>query len=154
MYLSYKELEALCCSLQWQKNSKLRTSEGITEECYFCFKVFSYTEAGHRKRFEQCVIILNKGMLLAVNPARYREEAFPPVSTSQLNALTDEKEVQSSGLDLFCVRSFADNYLSFLGHAPPQYLATDYVTPSCGHSPVSDGEFIYLYDHTLKTLDC
>ena len=31
-----------------------RTSEGITEECYFCFKVFSYTEAGHRKRFEQC----------------------------------------------------------------------------------------------------
>ena len=54
MYLPYKELKRYIAVFSGRKAVKLRTSEGITEECYFCFKVFSYTEAGHRKRFEQC----------------------------------------------------------------------------------------------------
>ena len=91
MYLSYKELKRYIAVFSGRKAVKLRTSEGITEECYFCFKVFSYTEAGHRKRFEQCDYTKQE-YAARRESARIVKEAFSTGSASQLNALTDEKE--------------------------------------------------------------
>ena len=101
MYLSYKELKRYIAVFSGRKAVKLRTSEGITEECYFCFKVFSYTEAGHRKRFEQCDYTKQE-YAARRESARIVKEAFSTGSASQLNALTDEKEVQSSGWLFVC----------------------------------------------------
>ena len=101
MYLPYKGLKRYIAVFSGRKAVKLRTSEGITEECYFCFKVFSYTEAGHRKRFEQCDYTKQE-YAARRESARIVKEAFSTGSASQLNALTDEKEVQGSGWLFVC----------------------------------------------------
>ena len=101
MYLPYKELKRYIAVFSGRKAVKLRTSEGITEECYFCFKVFSYTETGHRKRFEQCDYTKQE-YAARRESARIVKEAFSTGSASQLNALTDEKEVQGSGWLFVC----------------------------------------------------
>ena len=126
MYLSYKELKRYIAVFSGRKAVKLRTSEGITEECYFCFKVFSYTEAGHRKRFEQCDYTKQE-YAARRESARIVKEAFSTGSASQLNALTDEKEVQSSGW-LFVCAPLEQLQRILSAMLPRQYLVTDYVT--------------------------
>ena len=126
MYLSYKELKRYIAVFSGRKAVKLRTSEGITEECYFCFKVFSYTEAGHRKRFEQCDYTKQE-YAARRESARIVKEAFSTGSASQLNALTDEKEVQGSGW-LFVCAPLEQLQRILSAMLPRQYLVTDYVT--------------------------
>lgn len=63
--------------------------------------MFSYTEAGHRKRFEQCDYTKQE-YAARRESARIVKEAFSTGSASQLNALTDEKEVQGSGWLFVC----------------------------------------------------
>ena len=133
MYLPYKELKRYIAVFSGRKAVKLRTSEGITEECYFCFKVFSYTEAGHRKRFEQCDYTKQE-YAARRESARIVKEAFSTGSASQLNALTDEKEVQGSGW------LFGATSAHLVCHAPPPISGNGLRNPSCcGYSPASDG---------------
>ena len=144
MYLSYKELKRYIAVFSGRKAVKLRTSEGITEECYFCFKVFSYTEAGHRKRFEQCDYTKQE-YAARRESARIVKEAFSTGSASQLNALTDEKEVQSSGW-LFVCAPLEQLQRILSAMLPRQYLVTDYVTHRAAVIPQCQmEEFIYLY---------
>ena len=145
MYLSYKELKRYIAVFSGRKAVKLRTSEGITEECYFCFKVFSYTEAGHRKRFEQCDYTKQE-YAARRESARIVKEAFSTGSASQLNALTDEKEVQSSGW-LFVCAPLEQLQRILSAMLPRQYLVTDYVTHRAAVIPQCQmEEFIYLYE--------
>ena len=54
LYLSNKELKRYISVFSGRKAVRFRTLSGSVEEEFFCFKVFSYTAADHRKRFEQC----------------------------------------------------------------------------------------------------
>ena len=145
MYLPYKELKRYIAVFSGRKAVKLRTSEGITEECYFCFKVFSYTEAGHRKRFEQCDYTKQE-YAARRESARIVKEAFSTGSASQLNALTDEKEVQGSGW-LFVCAPLEQLQRILSAMLPRQYLVTDYVTHRAAVIPQRQmEEFIYLYE--------
>lgn len=101
------------------------------------FKVFSYTEAGHRKRFEQCDYTKQE-YAARRESARIVKEAFSTGSASQLNALTDEKEVQSSGWLFVCAP--LEQLQRILSPCSPPISGNGLRYPSCcGHSPVSDG---------------
>lgn len=85
-------------------------------------------------------------MLLAVKSARIVKEAFSTGSASQLNALTDEKEVQGSGW-LFVCAPLEQLQRILSAMLPRQYLVTDYVTHRAAVIPQCQmEEFIYLYE--------
>lgn len=145
LHLSYKELKRYIAIFSGRKAVKLRTPEGVAEECYFCFKVFSYTEAGHRKRFERCAYTKEE-YTARRESVRIVKEAFSAGSASQFNVLTDEKEVEGSGWLFVCAP--LDQLQRILGAMlPRQYLVTDYVTHRPAVIPSRQmEEFIYLYE--------
>ena len=99
----------------------------------------------HRKRFEQCDYTKQE-YTLRCESVRAVKEAFSTGSVSQLNALTDEKEVQGSGWLFVCAP--LDQLQRILSAMlPRQYLVTDYVTHRAAVIPQRQmEEFIYLYE--------
>ena len=124
---------------------RFRTLSGSVEEEFFCFKVFSYTAADHRKRFEQCAYTKEE-YTARRDSARVVKEAFATGSTQKLNTLTDEKEIAGNGWLFVCAPlDQLERILSAM--LPRQYLVTDYNTHRAAVIPQSQmEEFIYLYE--------
>mgnify|MGYP001542385528 FL=1 len=101
LYLSNKELKRYISVFSGRKAVRLRTLSGSVEEEFFCFKVFSYTAADHRKRFEQCAYTKEE-YTARRDSARVVKEAFATGSTQKLNTLTDEKEIAGNGWLFVC----------------------------------------------------
>lgn len=79
----------------------INTRSGMKEERYFCFKVFSYTSADHKRRFERCPY--SKEEYAARRESAFAvKEAFATGSVQKLNALTDEKEITGDGYLFVC----------------------------------------------------
>ena len=145
LYLSNKELKRYISVFSGRKAVKIRTSSGKTEERFFCFKVFSYTTADHRKRFEQCTYT-KEAYIARRDAARAVKEAFVTGSTEKLNTLTDEKEVAGNGW-LFVCAPLDQLKLILSAMLPRQYLVTDYNTHRAAVIPQRQmEEFIYLYE--------
>ena len=155
MCLSYKELKRYIAVFSGRKSVRLRSPEGVSEDRYFCFKVFSYTEAGHRKRFEQCDYTRQE-YTAHRDSARIVKEAFSTDSASRFNALMDEKEVEGSGW-LFVCAPLEQLQCILSAMLPRQYLVTDYATHRAAAIPQRQmEEFIYLYEsmpYNIELLD-
>ena len=54
MFLRNRELKRYIEIFTGRRAVMINTRSGIKEERYFCFKVFSYTSADHKRRFERC----------------------------------------------------------------------------------------------------
>ena len=54
LFLHNKELKRYIEIFTGKKSVMIKTSSGSKEERHFCFKVFSYTTADHKRRFEHC----------------------------------------------------------------------------------------------------
>ena len=145
LFLYNKELKRYIEIFTGRKAVKIKTQSGDEEERHFCFKVFSYTTADHKKRFEQCSYskeeyVNRRESALAV------KEAFATGSAQELNALTDEKEITGDGY-LFVCAPLEELNLILVNMLPRQYLATNY--KSYGPAVIPDRqmeEFIYLYE--------
>ena len=126
LYLSNKELKRYISVFSGRKAVRFRTLSGSVEEEFFCFKVFSYTAADHRKRFEQCAYTKEE-YTARRDSARVVKEAFATGSTQKLNTLTDEKEIAGNGWLFVCAPlDQLERILSAM--LPRQYLVTDYNT--------------------------
>ena len=145
LYLSNKELKRYISVFGGRKAVRFRTLSGSIEEEFFCFKVFSYTTADHRKRFEQCAYTKEE-YTARRDSARVVKEAFATGSTQKLNTLTDEKEIAGNGWLFVCAPlDQLERILSAM--VPRQYLVTDYNTHRAAVIPQSQmEEFIYLYE--------
>jgi hypothetical protein len=145
LYLSNKELKRYISVFSGRKAVRFRTLSGSVEEEFFCFKVFSYTAADHRKRFEQCAYTKEE-YTARRDSARVVKEAFATGSTQKLNTLTDEKEIAGNGWLFVCAPlDQLERILSAM--LPRQYLVTDYNTHRAAVIPQSQmEEFIYLYE--------
>lgn len=145
LYLSNKELKRYISVFSGRKAVRFRTLSGSVEEEFFCFKVFSYTAADHRKRFEQCAYTKEE-YTARRDSARVVKEAFATGSTQKLNTLTDEKEIAGNGWLFVCAPlDQLERILSAM--LPRQYLVTDYNTHRATVIPQSQmEEFIYLYE--------
>ncbi|WP_455664158.1 transcriptional regulator [Phocaeicola sp.] len=145
LFLHNKELKHYLEIFTGKKTVIVKTRSGVEEEMRFCFKVFSYTTADHKKRFEQCpyskeAYAVRRESALAV------KEAFTTGSTQKLNALTDEKEIIGDGY-LFVCAPLEDLNLVLVNTFPRQYLATNYKSYSAAVIPHRQmEEFIYLYE--------
>ena len=145
LYLSNKELKRYIGVFTGRKAVRFRTPSGSVEERYFCFKVFSYTAADHKKRFEQCDYTKGE-YTVRRDSARVVKEAFATDSVRKLNALTDEKEIAGSGW-LFVCAPLHQLELILSAMLPRQYLVTDYNTHRSAVIPQRQmEEFIYLYE--------
>ncbi|WP_455664443.1 transcriptional regulator [Phocaeicola sp.] len=145
LYLTNKEMKRYIGVFSGRKAVKFRTSSGVIEERYFCFKVFSYTEADHKKRFEQCDYTKEE-YIARRDSVRAVKEAFATDSARKLNDLTDEKEVAGNGW-LFVCASLDQLELILSAMLPRQYLVTDYNTHRAAVIPQRQmEEFIYLYE--------
>ena len=145
LYLPNKELKRYIGVFSGRKSVKLRKPSGEAEERYFCFKVFSYTSADHRKRFEQCAYTKEE-YTARRDSARVVKEAFATGSARKLNALTDEKEIEGNGW-LFVCAPLDQLELILSAMFPRQYLVTDYNTHRAAVIPQRQmEEFIYLYE--------
>ncbi|WP_455669282.1 transcriptional regulator [Phocaeicola sp.] len=145
LYLTNKEMKRYIGVFSGRKAVKFRTSSGVIEERYFCFKVFSYTEADHKKRFEQCDYTKEE-YIARRDSVRAVKEAFATDSARKLNALTDDKEVAGSGW-LFVCAPLDQLELILSAMLPRQYLVTDYNTHRAALIPQHQmEEFIYLYE--------
>lgn len=145
LYLPNRELKRYISVFSGRKGVKIRTSLGIAEERYFCFKVFSYTATDHKKRFEQCAYTRQE-YADRRDSVRALKEAFATDSAFSLNALTDEKEVAGSGW-LFVCAPLDQLELILSVMVPRQYLVTDYNTHRAAVIPQRQmEEFIYLYE--------
>ena len=145
LYLSNKELKRYVAVFSGRKAVRLRTPSGDAEESYFCFKVFSYTEADHEKRFEQCAYTKQE-YTARRDSVRVVKEAFATDSAGKLNALTDEKEIAGSGWLFVCAPLDQLNLILSV-MLPRQYLVTDYNTHRAAVIPGRQmEEFIYLYE--------
>ena len=123
LYLSNKELKRYISVFSGRKAVRFRTLSGSVEEEFFCFKVFSYTAADHRKRFEQCAYTKEE-YTARRDSARVVKEAFATGSTQKLNTLTDEKEIAGNGWLFVCAPlDQLERILSAM--LPRQYLVTD-----------------------------
>ena len=101
----------------------INTRSGMKEERYFCFKVFSYTSADHKRRFERCPY--SKEEYAARRESAFAvKEAFATGSVQKLNALTDEKEITGDGYLFVCAPLDKLN-LILANLFPRQYLAKD-----------------------------
>ena len=54
MFLRNRELKRYIEIFTGRRAVMINTRSGMKEERYFCFKVFSYTSADHKRRFERC----------------------------------------------------------------------------------------------------
>lgn len=145
LYLSNKELKRYIAVFSGKKAVRFRTPSGGTEEKHFCFKIFSYTTADHRKRFEQCAYTKEE-YAARRHSARVVKEAFATGSAQELNALTDEKEVAGNGW-LFVCAPLGQLELILSAMLPRQYLVTDRNTRRAAVIPQCQmEEFIYLYE--------
>ena len=69
----------------------INTRSGMKEERYFCFKVFSYTSADHKRRFERCPY--SKEEYAARRESAFAvKEAFATGSVQKLNALAEKPD--------------------------------------------------------------
>ena len=92
MFLRNRELKRYIEIFTGRRAVMINTRSGIKEERYFCFKVFSYTSADHKRRFERCPY--SKEEYAARRESAFAvKEAFATGSVQKLNALTDEKEI-------------------------------------------------------------
>lgn len=145
LFLRNKELKRYIEIFTGRKTVMIKTRSGAEEERRFYFKVFSYTTADHKKRFEQCCYNKEeyadrRESALAV------KEAFATGSTQKLNALTDAKEVIGDGY-LFVCAPLEDLNLILVNMLPRQYLATNYKSYGAAVIPHREmEEFIYLYE--------
>ena len=145
LFLHNKELKRYIEIFTGKKTVIVKTQSGVEEERRFCFKVFSYTTADHKKRFEQCpynkeAYAERRESALAVR------EAFATGSTQKLNALTNEKEIIGDGY-LFVCAPLEELNLILVNMTPRQYLATNYKSYSAAVIPHRQmEEFIYLYE--------
>jgi transcription antitermination factor NusG len=145
LFLHNKELKRYIEIFTGKKTVIVKTRSGIEEERRFCFKVFSYTTADHKKRFEKCpynkeAYAERRESALAVR------EAFATGSTQKLNALTNEKEIMGDGY-LFVCAPLEELNLVLVNMTPRQYLATNYKSYSAAVIPHRQmEEFIYLYE--------
>lgn len=145
LFLYNKELKRYIEIFTGKKTIKVKTMSGTEEERRFCFKVFAYTTADHKKRFERCgyskeEYALRRESALAV------KEAFATGSAQQLNALTNEKEIIGDGY-LFVCAPLEELNLVLVNLFPRQYLVTNY--KSYGAAVIPDKqmeEFIYMYE--------
>ena len=127
LYLSNKELKRYISVFSGRKAVRFRTLSGSVEEEFFCFKVFSYTAADRRKRFEQCAYTKEE-YTARRDSARVVKEAFATGSTQKLNTLTDEKEIAGNGWLFVCAP--LDQLERILSAMPQSQME----------------EFIYLYE--------
>ena len=145
LFLHNKELKRYIEIFTGKKTVIVKTQSGVEEERRFCFKVFSYTTADHKKRFEKCpynkeAYAERRESALAVR------EAFATGSTQKLNALTNEKEIIGDGY-LFVCAPLEELNLILVNMTPRQYLATNYKSYSAAVIPHRQmEEFIYLYE--------
>ena len=144
LFLSNKELKRYVEVFTGRKTVAIETLSGTKEEKRFCFKVFSYTTADHKKRFDCSYskeeYIRRRESALAVR------EAFATGSAEKLNALTDEKEITGDGY-LFVCAPLEDLNLILVNMFPRQYLATNYKSYGAAVIPGKQmEEFIYLYE--------
>jgi len=145
LFLHNKELKRYIEIFTGKKTVIVKTRSGVEEERRFCFKVFSYTTADHKKRFEKCpyskeAYVERRESALAVR------EAFATGSTQKLNALTNEKEIIGDGY-LFVCAPLEELNLILVNMTPRQYLATNYKSYSAAVIPHRQmEEFIYLYE--------
>ncbi len=145
LFLHNKELKRYIEIFTGRKPVMVKTSpEAQAEERRFCFKVFSYTTADHKKRFEQCPYNKEEYQHRRTSALAVRE-AFATGSTQLLNALTNEKEIIGDGY-LFVCAPLEELNLVLVNLLPRQYLVTNYK----GYGPVviphrEMEEFIYLY---------
>ena len=137
LYLSNKELKRYISVFSGRKAVRFRTLSGSVEEEFFCFKVFSYTAADHRKRFEQCAYTKEE-YTARRDSARVVKEAFATGSTQKLNTLTDEKEIAGNGWLFVCAP------LDQLERILSAMLPRQYLVASCGCHPSKPDGGIYL----------
>lgn len=145
LFLPNKELKRYIEIFTGKKPVTIKKPSGTKEERRFCFMVFSYTTADHKKRFERCgyskeEYAIRKDSALAVR------EAFATNCPQKLNALTDEKEIIGDGY-LFVCAPLEELNLILVNMFPRQYLVTNY--KSCAAAVIPDREmeeFIYLYE--------
>lgn len=101
MFLRNRELKRYIEIFTGRRAVMINTRSGIKEERYFCFKVFSYTSADHKRRFERCPY--SKEEYAARRESAFAvKEAFATGSVQKLNALTDEKEITGDGYLFVC----------------------------------------------------
>ncbi|WP_455666043.1 transcriptional regulator [Phocaeicola sp.] len=145
LFLHNKELKRYIEIFTGKKTVRIKTRSGIEEERRFCFKVFSYTTADHKKRFEKCPY--NKEAYAERRESAFAvREAFATGSTQKLNALTNEKEIIGDGY-LFVCAPLEELNLILVNMTPRQYLATNYKSYSAAVIPHRQmEEFIYLYE--------
>lgn len=145
MFLRNRELKRYIEIFTGRRAVMINTRSGIKEERYFCFKVFSYTSADHKRRFERCPY--SKEEYAARRESAFAvKEAFATGSVQKLNALTDEKEITGDGYLFVCAP--LDELNLILAHLfPRQYLAKDRNSYSVAVIPHRQmEEFIYLYE--------
>lgn len=145
MFLHNKELKRYVEIFTGRKPLMIKTSpEAQVEERRFCFKVFSYTTADHKRRFEQCPYNKEEYQHRRTSALAVRE-AFSTGAAEKLNALTDAREITGDGY-LFVCAPLEELNLVLLNLLPRQYLVTSYK----GYGPAviphrEMEEFIYLY---------
>ena len=101
MFLRNRELKRYIEIFTGRRAVMINTRSGMKEERYFCFKVFSYTSADHKRRFERCPY--SKEEYAARRESAFAvKEAFATGSVQKLNALTDEKEITGDGYLFVC----------------------------------------------------
>ena len=145
LFLHNKELKRYIEIFTGKKSVMIKTPSGSKEERRFCFRVFSYTTADHKKRFEQCPYNKEEYQHRRTSAQTVRE-AFATGSAQILNALTDEKEIIGDGY-LFVCAPLEDLNLILAHMLPRQYLVTNYKSYSPAVIPHREmEEFIYLYE--------
>lgn len=145
MFLHNKELKRYIEIFTGKKSVMVKTPLGVEEERRFCFKVFSYTTADHKKRFEQCSYSKEEYAIRRESALAVRE-AFATGSTQKLNALTNEKEIIGDGY-LFVCAPLEELNLILIHLFPRQYLITNYKSYGAAVIPNRQmEEFIYLYE--------
>lgn len=145
MFLRNRELKRYIEIFTGRRAVMINTRSGIKEERYFCFKVFSYTSADHKRRFERCPY--SKEEYATRRESAFAvKEAFATGSVQKLNALTDEKEITGDGYLFVCAP--LDELNLILAHLfPRQFLAKDCNSYSVAVIPHRQmEEFIYLYE--------
>lgn len=152
MFLRNKEMKSYIDLFTGAKSVVAKSNPSDNEqeekiERFFNFKVFPYTTANHKKRFEKISYgedeyAKRKEAAIAIR------QAFDTGSASTLNSLINKKEIVGDGFLFVCAPKKDLNFI-LANTYPRQYLATNYVTGKPSEIPSRQmEEFIYLY-HTM-----
>ncbi|MDE6180695.1 MAG: transcriptional regulator [Phocaeicola sp.] len=156
LFLRNKELRRYVDIFSGRQSVQVKSFPGgREEERRFRFKIFSYTTANHKKRFEHCPYNKEEYRQRSASAIAVRE-AFATGDMDKLNALTDAKEIVGDGY-LFVCAPLDDLNLILGSQFPRQYLVTGYK----GYGPAliphrQMEEFIYLYEsmpYNIELLD-